>query len=141
WGLELTALGEYPAAAAAAGMRIRVRQAGAILFGGAMAGLAGSYLSLMLTHQFGENMTAGRGFLALALVIFGRWQPLGLILAGLFFGYVYAISGALEVTPRPWLPAPQILQMAPYLLTLVVLAGWVGRSRAPAGLGQPLPRS
>ncbi len=137
WGIELTALGEYPAAMAAAGARVGRRRCLIVLGGGFLAGLAGSYLSIMFNHQFGYNMTAGRGFLALAMVIFGRWSPLGLIAGGLFFGYVYAVEYTLEVSPLPGLPAPQILQMAPYVLTLVVLAGLAGRTRAPAALGQP----
>jgi ABC-type uncharacterized transport system permease subunit len=141
WGVELTALGEYPAAAVAAGIRVRTRRFIAILFGGATAGLAGAYLSLMLTGQFGEHMTAGRGFLALAMVIFGRWQPPGLLLAGLFFGYLYAIQNTLEVSRPAWLPAPQLLQMMPYVCTLIVLAGLAGRTRAPSALGQPLERT
>jgi simple sugar transport system permease protein len=94
----------------------------------------------MFTHEFGTQMTAGRGFLALALVIFGRWQPTGLLAGGLFFGYVYAVGNQLEVTPSRWLPAPQVLQMAPYVLSLIVLAGAAGRSRAPAALGKALER-
>lgn len=137
WGIELTALGEHPAAASAAGIRVNARRAACILFGGLTAGLAGSYLSIMFTHQFNENMTAGRGFLALAMVVFGRWQPKWLLLGGFLFGYLYAIENWLEVSQIPGLPAPQILQMAPYVLTLLVLAGTTGRTRAPAALGQP----
>lgn len=140
WGVELRSLGEHPAAAQAAGIRVRARRTLCILFGGLTAGVAGSYLSIMFTHQFTENMTAGRGFLALAMVIFGRWNPAGLLLGGLFFGYVYAFGYYLEVSPFRGLAAAQILQMAPYLLSLVVLAGMMGRSRAPAALGQPLER-
>ncbi len=137
WGIELSALGDYPLAASAAGIRVNARRFACVLFGGLTAGLAGSYLSIMYTHQFNENMTAGRGFLALAMVIFGGWQPLGLILGGLFFGYVSVVQNFLEVSPLRWLPAPQILQMAPYVFTLIVLAGLMGRRRAPAALGQP----
>jgi simple sugar transport system permease protein len=136
WGVELTALGEYPPAAAASGIRVRWRRTAVVIAGGAAAGLAGSYLSIMYLRQFGQNMTAGRGFLALAMVIFGRWQPLGLLLAGLFFGYVYAVETTLEVS-REWVSARHLFQMAPYVLTLVALAGLAGRTRAPAALGQP----
>lgn len=140
FGIELIALGEYPVAADAAGVRVNLRRAGCVLFGGLLAGLAGSYLSIMFNTLFSDNMTAGRGFLALAMVIFGRWHPLGLLAGGLLFGYVYAIENYLEVSPLLYLPSPQILQMAPYLMTLIVLAGWMGRTRAPAALGQPFTR-
>lgn len=141
FGLELIAMGEYPQAAVAAGIRVQARRAACVLFGGATAGLAGSYLSIMFTHQYVDNMTAGRGFLALAMVIFGRWHPAGLLAGGLFFGYVYAIANRLEVGSGTTLVPPPILQMAPYLLSLLVLAGWAGRTRAPAALGQPLERA
>jgi general nucleoside transport system permease protein len=140
FGVELSAMGEYPPAAQSAGIRVVARRAGCLFFGGATAGLAGAYLSIMFTHQFTQNMTAGRGFLALAMVIFGRWKPLGLLLGGLFFGYVYAVETFLEVSPLRGMPAPQLLQMSPYILTLIVLAGLMGRARAPAALGQPLDR-
>lgn len=137
WGIELKALGDYPAAAHAAGVRVNARRFWAVLFGGVAAGLAGSYLSIMFIREFNPKITAGRGFLALAMVIFGRWHPLGVLAGGLFFGFVYAVEIQLEVSPVGWLPAPQLLQMAPYLLTLLVLAGWAGRTRSPAALGRP----
>lgn len=138
WGMELIALGEYPEAIVAAGGHVRARRAVLSIGSGALAGLSGAYLSIMFTHQYGPGMTAGRGYLALAMVIFGRWQPIGLLLGGLFFGYVYALEITLEFARLSWLPAPQLLQMAPYLLTLVVLAGLAGKSRSPAALGRPL---
>lgn len=141
WGIELAALGEYPPAAVAAGIRVRARRAACVLFGGATAGLAGCYLSIMFTHQFVDNMTAGRGFLAVAMVIFGRWHPGGLIAGGVFFGYVYAVANHLEVGAGAGTISPSLLQMAPYLLSLLVLAGFAGRTRAPAALGQPLERA
>ncbi|GMV97386.1 MAG: ABC transporter permease [Phycisphaerae bacterium] len=140
FGVELIALGEYPPAAAAAGLRVRARRAGCLLFGGLTAGLAGSYLSIMNTHQFVDNMTAGRGFLALAMVIFGRWHPGGLLAGGLFFGYVYALANYLGVRADARTLPPALLHMAPYVLSLLVLAGLMGRTRAPAALGRPLER-
>jgi simple sugar transport system permease protein len=141
FGIELIALGEYPPAAVAAGLRVRARRLVCVLFGGLTAGLAGSYLSVMFTHQFVDNMTAGRGFLALAMVIFGRWHPGGLLAGGMFFGYVYAMASYLEVRPEgPAIP-PSLLAMAPYLLSLLVLAGLMGRTRPPAALGQALERA
>jgi general nucleoside transport system permease protein len=138
FGIELIALGEHPAAALAAGIRVKARRAGCVLFGGFTAGLAGSYLAIMFTHQYVDNMTAGRGFLALALVIFGRWHPGGLLGAGLFFGYVYAAANYFEVGGGGLAVSPALLQMAPYLLSLLVLAGLMGRTRTPAALGQAL---
>lgn len=141
WGIELTALGAYPKAPAAAGLWVNGRRALCVLVGGALAALAGSYLSIMFNTQFSENMTAGRGFLALAMVIFGRWHPLGLLGSGLLFGYIYAVANYLEVSPVSWLPSPQLLQMMPYVFSLVVLAGLMGRARAPAALGRPFERA
>lgn len=140
WGIELTALGEYPAAADAAGIRVRARRAACVLFGGLTAGAAGSYLSIMFNTQFNEGMTAGRGFLALAMVIFGRWHPFGLMAGGLFFGVVYWLGKLLEVSAAG-ASTTSLLEMAPYLLSLVVLAGFMGRTRAPAALGQPFERN
>lgn len=144
FGVELIAMGEYPQAAVAGGIRVNARRLLTMLFGGACAGLAGCYLSTMYVTQFSENMTAGRGFLALAMVIFGKWKPLTLMLGGLFFGGIYALQNELHVisktTAASWLPPSQMLEMMPYVLSLIVLAGIGGRTRAPAALGQPLPR-
>ena len=135
-GIEITTLGEYPAAADAAGIRVNWRRGACVLFGGMTAGAAGSYLSIMFNTQFNQNMTAGRGFLALAMVVFGRWQPVGLLAGGLFFGLVYWLGKSLEVT-MTGSPAVSLLEMLPYVLSLAVLAGFAGRSRAPSSLGQP----
>lgn len=139
-GVEVKALGESPEAADAAGLHVRGWRLACILFGGLTAGVAGSYLSIMFNTQFNENMTAGRGFLALAMVIFGRWQPLGVIAAGLFFGVVYWVGKLMEISAAGSGLVP-LMDMSPYVLSLVVLAGWVGRTRAPAALGQPLERN
>ncbi len=140
FGVELVALGEYPVAADAAGIHVNLRRAGCVLFGGLLAGLAGAYLSTMFNTQFSPHMTAGRGFLALAMVIFGRWRPVGLLAGGMLFGYVYAVANHFEVSPVSWLPSAPVLQMAPYLLSLVVLAGLLGHARSPTALGQPFER-
>ncbi len=138
WGLELRATGEAPDAAAAAGVRVlRVRFV-ATLFGGAMAGLAGAHLALAHAGTFAENMTAGRGFIAIAVVVLGRWNPIWVLLAALFFGAASALQFFLQTLG---LDLPYQLFLAlPYLLTLAGLAGWVGRSRAPAALALPWPR-
>ena len=139
-GLELSAIGEAPQAADTAGIPVNCRKYYAILFGAACAGLAGAYLSTMYNRAFTENMTDGVGFLALAMVIFGRWNPGGVVLAGLFFGLVRAIAGHLE-TSRGLSPVQlQLLKMLPYVVSLAALAGVAGRSGSPAALGKAYVR-
>lgn len=135
FGLRLQAVGEHPETAETLGVSPwRVRFA-AVLLAGAIAGLGGAYLSLE-TSQFVKNMSAGRGFIALAAVIFGKWRPLGAAGACLFFGLAEAVQIRLQGLAMP----TQFVQMIPYVLTMVALAGFVGRSRPPASLGVPLPR-
>jgi simple sugar transport system permease protein len=135
WGLELRAVGESPIAAHAAGIRVvRVRLC-ATVFGGALAGLAGAHLALAHAGTFSENMSAGRGFIAIAVVVLGRWNPVLVLLAALFFGAASALQFFLQALG---LDLPYQLFLAlPYLLTLAALAGWVGRARAPAALAMP----
>jgi len=137
WGLELRAAGEHPDAAAAAGVRVlRVRFL-ATIFGGALAGLAGAHLALAHAGTFAENMSAGRGFIAIAVVALGRWNPPLVLLAAFFFGAASALQYLLQALG---LDLPYQLFLAlPYLLTLAALAGWLGRARAPAGLALPWP--
>jgi simple sugar transport system permease protein len=137
WGLELRAVGEEPDAAEAAGVRIRRARALATLFGGALGGAAGAHLALAHTGTFAEGMSAGRGFIALAVVVLGRWNPLGVLAAAMLFGAASALQFSLQAL-RLALPY-QLFLALPYLLTLLALAGWVGRSRAPAALGHPWP--
>jgi simple sugar transport system permease protein len=133
WGLRLMAVGEHPDTAASLGVSpLRVRFASVVL-AGALAGLGGAYLALETT-QFVKNMTAGRGFIALAAVIFGKWRPLGAAGACLFFGLAEAVQIRLQGLGVP----TQFVQMIPYVLTMVALAGLVGRSRPPAALGTPI---
>jgi len=135
WGLRVRAVGEHPRAADTVGIDVyRVRYRSVIL-GGAMAGLAGSYLTLGSLGSFGENMTAGRGYIALAAMIFGRWNPVGALGAALLFGFAESLQTKLAILETP-IPS-QFLLMAPYVVTLLVVAGFVGRSRAPAADGQP----
>ena len=139
WGLRLRAVGEYPQAAEAAGVRVGRVRVGATLAGGALAGLAGAYLSLGYTVGFGENMTAGRGFIALAVVILGRWNPFGVAAAALLFGLASALQFQFQAasTRFPY----QFFLALPYLLTLLAL---LGRSRLksapPAALGEAYQR-
>jgi simple sugar transport system permease protein len=140
-GLTLRAIGESPQAARAAGIAVQRHRWLAILFGAACAGLAGSYLSIMYSRAFTENMTDGIGFLALAMVIFGRWRASGILLAGLFFGIVQAVADHVET--RSGLP-PAVLRLfaaLPYLVSLAALAGVAGKSGAPDALGKPFVTS
>ncbi len=132
-GLALRAAGESTGAARAAGVPVvRIRMLAAV-FGGTLAGLAGAHLSLVHTGTFAENMSAGKGFIAIAVVVLGRWRPWGVLAAALFFGCAEALQFALQAVDAR-LPYPLFLAL-PYLLSLAALAGWFGRSRAPAALG------
>jgi ABC-type uncharacterized transport system permease subunit len=133
-GLALRAVGESPIAAEAAGVKVdRVRTA-AIAFGGALGGLAGATLVLAQAGTFAENMSAGRGFVAIAIVVLGRWHPLGVAFAALLFGASSALQFLLQAMG---LALPYQLFLAlPYALTLAALAGVAGRVRAPAGLAR-----
>lgn len=133
FGLRVVAVGEHPEAVRSRGVDPARTRTWAVLIAGAVAGLGGAYLALD-TGQFVKNMSAGRGFIALAAVIFGKWNPLGAMAACLLFGFAEALQIRLQGAGVP----TQFVQMIPYVLTMVALAGWVGRSRAPASLGQPL---
>ena len=138
WGLELRAVGEERDAAAAAGVRVKQSRFWATVFGGALAGIAGAHLALAHAGTFAENMSAGRGFIAIAVVVLGRWNPLLVLLAALFFGAASALQFQAQTLG---LDVPYQLFLAfPYLLTLLALAGWVGKSRAPASLALPWPK-
>jgi simple sugar transport system permease protein len=139
-GLELVAVGESPEAADAAGVGVRRRRVMAILFGAACAGVAGAYLSTMRVQGFVENMTEGQGFLALAIVIFGRWHAGGVLAAGLFFGLVRALANLLETHSGFAGASLQLLKIVPYAVSLLALAGVAGRSQAPAALGRAYVR-
>ena len=134
FGLRLRAVGENPEAAMAAGVSVtRMRYAG-VLISGALAALGGAYLSIGQSSLFTRNMTAGRGFIALAALIFGKWDPVGVLLACLFFGFAEAVAIRMQGTVD--IPN-QFIQMIPYVLTMVVLAGWIGRATPPKALGTP----
>jgi simple sugar transport system permease protein len=133
-GLALRAIGEAPAAAAAAGVRVDRARWLAIAFGGALGGLAGGTLVLAQAGTFAEGMSAGRGFIAIAIVVVGRWNPLGVALAALMFGGASALQFLLQALG---LALPYQLFLAlPYVLTLAALAGVAGRVRAPAALAK-----
>src|SRR5207249_4485779 len=140
FGLRLRAVGENPEAADAAGVGVnRIRYIGVVL-SGALAGMGGAYLSIGQSSLFTRNMASGRGFIALAALIFGKWRPLQTMLACLFFGFTEALTiqmqGVVKLPSGEDIPV-QFIQMVPYVLTIVVLAGFIGHSRAPAALGRP----
>ena len=133
-GLALRATGEGAAMARAAGVRTNLIRSGATVVGGGFAGLAGASLVLAQVGSFTEGMTAGRGYVAIAIVVLGRWHPGGIALGALLFGVATALQFLLQTLG---LDAPyQLFLMLPYLLTLLALAGAVGRVRAPADLGR-----
>jgi simple sugar transport system permease protein len=134
-GLALRAIGERPEAAAAAGIPVNRLRVLAVLVGGALGGLAGGTLVLAQAGTFAENMSAGRGFIAIAIVVLGRWRPLGVALGALAFGAASALQFAFQA--MGWSAPYQLFLVTPYLLTLAALAGAVGRARAPAALGKP----
>ena len=124
WGLSLRAVGENAAVAFAAGRNPALLQLTAIVLGGALAGLGGAQLSVGLTHTWSEGMTAGRGFIAVALVIFGLWSPLRGMLGAFLFGGAVGLQLQLQALGAP--VSPFLLDMLPYVLTLAVLAIWTG---------------
>lgn len=137
WGLRLRALGEHPRAADTVGVNVLRGRWVAVLISGAMAGLAGANLTLEQVGSFTENMTNGRGFIALAANIFGRWTPGGAYLASLLFGFADALQLKLQLFSDVINIPSQFFLMLPYLLTVIVLAGVVGRAVAPAAVGKP----
>jgi ABC-type uncharacterized transport system permease subunit len=134
FGLRLRSVGENPEAADAAGVDVaRMRYAG-VLLSGLLAGIGGAYLSIGQSSLFTRNMTSGRGFIALAALIFGKWRPVQTMLACLLFGVAEALSIQMQGVSQ--IPV-QFIQLIPYVLTIVVLAGFIGQSRAPRALGMP----
>ncbi|HEX6631938.1 MAG TPA: ABC transporter permease [Gemmatimonadaceae bacterium] len=133
-GLALRAVGESPAAAAAAGVRPRSYQAAATLAGGALGGVAGGTLVLAQAGTFAEGMSAGRGFIAIAVVVLGRWHPLGAAAAALLFGAASALQFLFQA--MGWAVPYQLFLALPYVLTLLLLATAAGRGAAPAALGR-----
>ncbi|HSO29010.1 MAG TPA: ABC transporter permease [Candidatus Sulfomarinibacteraceae bacterium] len=135
WGLRLRASGEKPAAAGTVGVNVLAIRYRALLYAGILAGLAGSYLSLSAAGSFQMDMSAGRGFIALAAMIFGAWHPIGAFGAALVFGFADTSQALLSILGVE--VPPQLLNSVPYVITIVVVAGVVGRVRGPASAGQP----
>jgi simple sugar transport system permease protein len=140
-GLWVSFAGEHPEALQAAGLSVRSVRWAAVLASGFFAGMGGACLSVFLSSSYSRNMSAGRGFIALAALILGKWRPLPAALACVLFGFTDAVQIRLQGLELPGIGAVpvQFIQVLPYLVTLVVLAGFVGEARAPKAIGEPLP--
>jgi ABC-type uncharacterized transport system permease subunit len=137
WGLRTRAVGEHPKAADTVGIKVQRTRYRNILIAGLIAGLAGATLTIGGSGQFNSNISSGKGFIALAAVIFGRWSPRGALAAALLFGFTDELQTQLTaITPPVTIPSA-FLTMLPYLATVIAVAGFVGRVQAPAADGQP----
>jgi general nucleoside transport system permease protein len=140
FGLRIRAAGENPEAADAAGVNVINLRYIAVVISGILAGAGGAYLSIGQSSLFTRNMTAGRGFIALAALILAKWRPVPVLVACLFFGFTEAVAiqmqGVIKMPSGEDVPV-QFIQMIPYVLTIIVLAGFIGLSRAPKALGIP----
>jgi general nucleoside transport system permease protein len=134
-GLRIRSVGEHPRAADTVGISVYRMRYGAVVVSGVLAALGGAYLSIGFVHSFTENMTAGRGFIALAALIFGGWRPFGAFGATLLFGFSSAL--ALRLPDAYGASAGTLFQALPYVLTLIAVAGVIGRSIPPAAIGRP----
>jgi general nucleoside transport system permease protein len=139
FGLRLRAAGENPTMVDAAGVSVKALRYQALALNGVLSSLAGAYLVLAQNPSFIPNMTAGRGYMALAALIFGKWHPVGALWACLLFGFLDAVSIRMQGAELPLIGAVpvQFIQALPYLMTVVLLAGFIGKSVAPAALGRP----
>ena len=135
WGLRTRAVGEHPTAADTVGIRVLATRYRNVLLAGVIAGIGGAYFTIGSTGEFSKNMTVGKGFIALAALIFGRWSPIGATLAALLFGFSDQLQTYLSTIGSP-IPS-QFLNMLPYAVTIFAVAGLVGRVRAPAADGKP----
>jgi len=133
-GLRIRSVGEHPRAADTVGISVYGIRYGATIVSGMLAALGGAYLSIGFVGSFNENMTAGRGFIGLAALIFGNWRPFGAFAAALLFGFSQALAFRLA---QPWGNSAVLFQALPYVLTLVAVAGVIGRSTPPAASGRP----
>ncbi len=139
WGLRLRAVGEHPQAADTVGIKVARTRYLNLMLAGAIAGMGGAFFTLASVPSFNREMTAGAGFIALAAVIFGKWDPIKATLAALLFGFATNLQGVLSVIGSP-VPS-QFMLMLPYIVTIFAVAGLVGRSRGPAAAGKPYIKS
>ena len=138
WGLRTRAVGEHPTAADSVGIKVNRLRYKNVIFAGLVAGLGGAYFTVGAVGAFGKEMTAGKGFIALAALIFGRWSPVGAVMAALLFGFADNLQGVLSITGTP-IPS-EFMLMAPYVVTVIAVTGFIGRVRAPAADGIPYNR-
>jgi simple sugar transport system permease protein len=139
WGLRVRAVGEHPQAADTVGIKVNSTRFWNVLLAGAIAGIGGAYFTLVSVPQFGKDMTAGLGFIALAAVIFGRWDPIRATLAALLFGFATNLQNLLSILKTP-IPG-EFMLMLPYVVTLLAVAGFAGQIRGPAASGKPYIKS
>jgi len=135
-GLRIRSVGEHPRAADTVGISVYGIRYACVTLSGALAAMGGAFLSIGFVHSFAENMTACRGFIALAALIFGRWRPFGAFGAALLFGFASAVAPRLELVSG-WANYGTLFQILPYALTLIAVAGVIGRSIPPAAVGRP----
>ncbi|GGL81282.1 ABC transporter permease [Glutamicibacter protophormiae] len=135
WGLRVRAVGEHPKAADTLGIKVNRTRFWNVTLGGIVAGIGGSFFTLVAIDSFTKEISGGRGFIALAAVIFGRWNPIGAFAAALLFGFADNLQVMLTIIGTP-VPS-QFMAMMPYLVTIFAVAGLVGRSRGPAAVGDP----
>ena len=138
WGLRTRAVGEHPTAADSVGIKVNRLRYKNVIFAGLVAGLGGAYFTVGAVGAFGKEMTAGKGFIALAALIFGRWSPMGAVMAAVLFGFADNLQGVLSITGTP-IPS-EFMLMAPYIVTVIAVTGFIGRVRAPAADGIPYNR-
>ncbi|MFC5405684.1 ABC transporter permease [Cohnella soli] len=137
FGLRLRAVGEHPSAADTVGIKVLRMRYTAVLLSGLLAGMGGATIALTTTGTFSHNTISGQGFIALAAVIFGKWNPLGAMGAAVFFGFAQSINNVLQLFDFSSHIPSEFIYMLPYVLTILVLVGAVGRARAPGALGEP----
>jgi len=137
FGMRLRAVGEHPKATETAGVSVIRMRYMAVMISGALAGLGGAGLSIAIGSEFNQSTVAGQGFIALAALIFGKWHPLGAFFAALFFGFAVSLALIGQLFGWTQYVPSEVLNMLPYVLTILALAGFVGRAEAPAAIGKP----